>query len=139
MTLKPFVLGVVARLSSRLFVGDDLCRNEEWLDLAKNYTLDSFAAVRVLRSWPFALRPLMVWILPEWKKVRQDVADARRILAPVVEKRLGMNRAADEKGVPRPKTGDTIQVRPAKETLKPETLLMSNVLIAVVPRCFREE
>lgn len=111
MTLKPFVLGMVARLSSRLFVGEDLCRNEEWLELSKNYTLDTFAAARVLRSWPFALRPLMAYILPEWRKIRQDVADARRILAPVVERRLGLNRAADAKGVPRPKTGDTIQVR----------------------------
>lgn len=117
MTLKPFVLDVVARLSSRLFVGEDLCRNEEWLELAKNYTLDSFGAARVLRSWPFALRRLVVWILPEWKKVRQDVADARRILAPVVKKRLEMNRIADAKGVKRPKTGDTIQVRQPRDTL----------------------
>lgn len=111
MTLKPFVLDLVARLSSRLFVGEELCRNDEWLHLAKNFTLDTFAAGRVLRSWPFALRPIMVWFLPEWKKVRRETADARRILAPVVEKRLAENRAADAKGLPRPKTGDTIQVR----------------------------
>lgn len=119
MTLKPVILDIVARLSSRLFVGEDLCRNKEWLELAKNYTLDSFAATRVLRRWPFALRPFVIWILPEWKKVRQDVADARRILAPVINKRLEMNRTADEKGVRRPKTGDTIQVRPTRETRCP--------------------
>lgn len=111
MTLKPVILDIVAQLSSRLFVGEDLCRNKEWLELAKNFTLDSFAATRVLRSWPFVLRPLVIWILPEWKKVRRDVADARRILAPVVNKRLEMSRVADAKGVRRPKTGDTIQVR----------------------------
>lgn len=116
MTLKPFILDLVARLSSRLFVGEDLCRNEEWLELAKNYTLDSFAAGRVLRSWPFALRRIAVWFLPEWKKVRQDVVDAKRILAAVIKKRLDMNRAADAKGVPRPKTKDTIQVRQTRET-----------------------
>ncbi|KAL1856277.1 hypothetical protein Daus18300_010850 [Diaporthe australafricana] len=109
MTLKPFALDLVARLSSRLFVGEELCRNEEWLELAKNYTLDSFAAARVLRRWPLAVRRMVVWFLPEWKKVRQDVADAKRILAPVIEKRLERNREADAKGVPRPKTGDTIQ------------------------------
>ena len=75
-----------------------------------NYTLDSFNAGRVLRRWPIPLRPIMVWILPEWRKIRQDVKDARRILAPVVNARLEKNRAADEKGVPRPKTNDTIQV-----------------------------
>ncbi|KAJ0123570.1 Dihydromonacolin L monooxygenase LovA [Diaporthe amygdali] len=109
MTLKTFVLHLVARLSSRLFVGEELCRNEEWLELAKTYTLDTFAAARVLRSTPFALRRIAVWFLPEWKKVRQDLADAKRILSPVIEKRLERNRIADAKGVPRPKTGDTIQ------------------------------
>lgn len=112
MTLKPFVLGLVAQLSSRLFVGTDLCRNKEWLHLAKNYTLDSFGAGRALRRQPMALRPLMVWLLPEWRKVRQDVKDARRILAPVINARLERNRLADEKGVPRPRTKDTIQVSP---------------------------
>jgi hypothetical protein len=110
VALKPFVLDLVARLSSRLFVGEELCRNEEWLHVAKNFTLDSFAASRVLRSWPIALRPFIIWFLPEWRTVRKHSADAKRILAPVVEKRLAENRAADAKGLPRPKTGDTLQV-----------------------------
>jgi hypothetical protein len=134
MTLKPFVLDLVARLSSRLFVGEELCRNDEWLHLAKNFTLDTFAAGRVLRSWPFALRPIVVWLLPEWNKVRQGTADARRILAPVVEKRLAENRAADAKGLPRPKTGDTIQVKTRIDRLSvSETLLMPVVFMTVVP------
>lgn len=110
LTLKPFILELVARLSSRLFVGTELCRNEEWLQLAKNYTLDAFSAGRALRSRPLALRPLLVWLLPEWSRARQDVRDARRILAPVISARLERNRLADENGLPRPKTKDTIQV-----------------------------
>ncbi|KAK7743893.1 hypothetical protein SLS53_003915 [Cytospora paraplurivora] len=109
LTLKPLILELVARLSSRLFVGTELCRNEEWLQLARNYTLTAFAAGRALRTRPLALRPLLVWLLPEWRKARQDVRDARRILAPVISAVLERNRLADEKGLPRPKTKDTIQ------------------------------
>ncbi|ROV91635.1 hypothetical protein VSDG_07912 [Cytospora chrysosperma] len=109
LTLKPVILELVSRLSSRLFVGTELCRNREWLHLAQNYTLDSFNAVRALRRQPLALRRIMAWYLPEWRKVRQDVRDARRILAPVINARLERNRLADEKGVPRPRTQDTIQ------------------------------
>ncbi|KUI73327.1 Dihydromonacolin L monooxygenase LovA [Cytospora mali] len=109
VTLKPLILDLIARLSSRLFVGTELCRNKEWLHLAKNYTLDSFNAARALRSKPLALRRLLIWFLPEWHKVRQDVKDARRILAPVINARLESNRLADEKGLPRPRTKDTIQ------------------------------
>lgn len=133
MTLKTFVLHLVARLSSRLFVGEELCRNEEWLELAKTYTLDTFAAARVLRSTPFALRRIAVWFLPEWKKVRQDLADAKRILSPVIEKRLERNRIADAKGVPRPKTGDTIQVSKLPKCSGPYTLLTLYVSMLVVP------
>ena len=63
------------------------------------------------------LRWLMVWLLPEWRRVRQDVKDARRILAPVVSARLERNRLADEQGLPRPKTKDTIQVNTPVEAL----------------------
>lgn len=100
----------MVQLSSRLFVGTELCRNKEWLHLAKSYTLDSFAASRSLRSWPMPLRRPLSWILPEWRTVRRDVRDARRVLAPVIKDRLERNRQADEQGVPRPKTKDTIQV-----------------------------
>lgn len=110
LTLKPFLLDLVTQLSSRLFVGTELCRNKEWLHLAKNYTIDSFNASRVLRTKPLAFRPILTLFLPEWRKVRQDVRDARRILAPVINARLESNRLADEKGEPRPRTKDTIQV-----------------------------
>ncbi|ROW10520.1 hypothetical protein VMCG_01974 [Cytospora schulzeri] len=109
LTLKPFVLELVARLSSRIFVGTELCRNKEWLDLAKNYTIDMFMAIWALRRQPLALRWLMVWLLPEWRKARQDIKDARRVLGPVINARLERNRLADEKGVPRPRAKDTIQ------------------------------
>ena len=39
--VKQGVLDMVARLSSRVFLGKDLCRNEQWLDIAKNYTVTS--------------------------------------------------------------------------------------------------
>lgn len=107
----------MSRLSSRLFVGTELCRNREWLHLAQNYTLDSFNAGRALRRQPLALRRIMAWYLPEWRKVRQDVRDARRILAPVINARLERNRLADEMGVPRPRTQDTIQVSPDALTM----------------------
>jgi len=37
--LKENILDMVTRLSSRVFLGKELCRDERWLDIAKNYTV----------------------------------------------------------------------------------------------------
>lgn len=40
-----------------------------------------FHACRVLRAWPAILRPIAVWLLPECKVLRAQVAEARKIIA----------------------------------------------------------
>lgn len=62
--LKECTLDLVARLSSRVFLGLPLCRNERWLDIAKNYTVDAFNASRSLRAIPSLLRPIAQFFLP---------------------------------------------------------------------------
>lgn len=44
MTLKPAVMDAVARVESRVFIGPEGSRNEQWLAISKRYTVDSFAA-----------------------------------------------------------------------------------------------
>lgn len=62
--LKQCTLDLVARLSSRVFLGLPLCRNERWLDIAKNYTVDAINASRQLRAIPSLLRPVAQYFLP---------------------------------------------------------------------------
>lgn len=106
--LKPKLFQLVGRLSSRVFIGTELCENEEWLDLTKAYTVNVFIAARALRRWPTCLRPIVHWCLPECRQVRQDVREARRIIGPVVEARRERNRKAREAGQKPSKMADTI-------------------------------
>lgn len=87
ITLKPKLLYLVARISSRVFSGTELCRNEEWLALTPQYAVDVFAAARALRRWPKALAPIVQWWLPETRRIRSEVRQARKLLDPIVEKR----------------------------------------------------
>ncbi|KAK6087007.1 cytochrome P450 [Seiridium cupressi] len=108
MVLKDTVLHLVARLSSRVFLGKELCRNERWLEIAKNYTVDGFTASFLLRMVPSILRPVAYWLIPQCRSCRRAVADAHKIIDPEVERRV---RAVDEamaRGEKPKKTADAI-------------------------------
>lgn len=104
ITLREQVLQLVARLSSRVFLGDEGARNEAWLKITTEYTKTAYIAAYLLRLWPPALRPIVHWVLPPCRKLRSQVAEARRILVGVIEAR----RAAKAEGRPDPEYNDAI-------------------------------
>ncbi|EXJ80589.1 hypothetical protein A1O3_06871 [Capronia epimyces CBS 606.96] len=80
-------LRIIARLSSRSFLPEPLCHDEEWLKLAVDYTIDFFTAAYILRLFPPILRPLLHWFLPWTRTLRKDVRKARRLIGPEIERR----------------------------------------------------
>ncbi|KAH7013843.1 cytochrome P450 [Ilyonectria destructans] len=108
ITAKPFVSQLVARLSSRVFLGKNLARNKRWLEIAIGYTHDSYSAAYELRQWPFFFRPFVHWFLPKCRRLRQEVKDATSLIMPEVEERKQTVRKALESGTKPPKTADTI-------------------------------
>jgi cytochrome P450 len=77
----------VARLSSRIFLGEDFARNPEWIRLNIEYTVNTFIAVSICGVVPAFIRPLLVQWLPICRKVRKDYAGYLRILKPVLADR----------------------------------------------------
>lgn len=106
--IKQNILDLVARLSSRVFLGPELCRNKRWLEIAKGYTVDAFISARLLKVVPALLRPFVHWVLPPCIKLRKDVRDADRLINPEVERRKIRAQKALEAGQKPPKTADTI-------------------------------
>ncbi|KAB2572900.1 Cytochrome P450 monooxygenase easM [Lasiodiplodia theobromae] len=96
--IKQTVMDLVARVSQRVFIGPDACRNDEWLTITKRYTVDSLNAARELRKWSPLLRPWVHWFLPSCRRVRAESAAARRIVHPIVAARRERNRLARERG-----------------------------------------
>ena len=87
MELPSLVTRIVARETSRVFQGKDLCRNERWLQIAGDHTMDTFIAAIIMRNVPALIRPLMQWILPHNIKIRKQLRDASKLIAPEVEQR----------------------------------------------------
>lgn len=102
------LLQLVARVSSRVFVGPELCTNEDWLDVSVNFTNHAMAAVEALASWPSILRPFAYMFLPDIRTAKREFARAREILKPVFQKRREQNRKARDAGELTSKTADTI-------------------------------
>ncbi|KKY28744.1 putative cytochrome p450 [Diplodia seriata] len=98
LTLKPFVLEYIARLSTRVFLGAELCRNREWLDVFVSYTVEAFLAVQELRKYPAWLRPLVNLYLPGPRKVRATIAKARALIVPEIEQRRAKVAEAASRG-----------------------------------------
>ncbi|KAI9370288.1 Fumitremorgin C monooxygenase [Aspergillus egyptiacus] len=86
VSIHDTVLALVAQLTTRAFLGPELCRNSEWLDIAKDFTTTRAAAVAAIQSWPKFLQPVVHWFLPSCKVVRRQIHRAGKILLPLLER-----------------------------------------------------
>lgn len=107
--LKETILDIVAQLSSKVFLGDQLCRNPDWLRMTVAYTVDSFQAAEKLRWWPKFTRPIAARFLPATRKVRDDLDKSRAIIVPVLEKRKAEKQAAIARGETPAKYNDAME------------------------------
>lgn len=87
IALKQSILKIVAQLSSRVFLGQEICHNPDWLRITVSYTVDSFRAAWSLRLWPSFIRPVVHWFLPACRKIRAELQEARDIITPVIARR----------------------------------------------------
>ncbi|KAL1852804.1 hypothetical protein Daus18300_012048 [Diaporthe australafricana] len=110
-TINPSsdILPIVARLSTRIFMGEELCRNEEWLDASALYAKHAFHAVEILRRYPPALRRWAAPFIPEVKATRAVMAHCRAILAPVVAERAAAKTSAIARGEKPPAYDDSLE------------------------------
>lgn len=106
--IREDLLEVVARVSSRVFLGPDLCRNRRWLEIAKTFTVDSFALSFMMRMVPALVRPFAYLVLPHSHRLRKSVRDAHKMIVPEVKKRKAAVDAARAAGEKPPKVADTI-------------------------------
>ncbi|OLN96757.1 Dihydromonacolin L monooxygenase LovA 2 [Colletotrichum chlorophyti] len=91
--LGDVLIRIVARVSSVIFLGPELCRNPDWLKITVNYTNQATYAAKVLRRWPVSLYRIIHWFLPECQEVRAMVKRARDTIAPILEKRRAQKEA----------------------------------------------
>lgn len=78
---------VVAAVSTRIFAGEELTTNEEWLQTTIRYTTDLITAAEVLKRIPRVIRPFIYRIVPHFRTLQATTAAATRIVKPIVQAR----------------------------------------------------
>ncbi|RAH58518.1 cytochrome P450 monooxygenase [Aspergillus piperis CBS 112811] len=78
--LSGIMVALICHIASRVFLGEKLCRNEEWLRITQSYTIDGFLAMTELRMWPAAIYPILRTQVSKSRKVKQPILEERRQL-----------------------------------------------------------
>lgn len=103
------LLDVIARMISRLFWdGDEVCRNERWLTIMKNWSVNSVMAAFMINMAPRFLRPVIRRFSPRVQQARRDYEAARAFLEPLIHARRASRLEALAKGCEPPVFNDIV-------------------------------
>lgn len=88
VNINAKLLRIVAKVSGRVFIGPELCRTEEYIETAINYTKDIMGATRaitVLKAWQ---RVFKASSLPQVKALLKREESASNYMRPIIEQRI---------------------------------------------------
>lgn len=87
MRLNQHLLRIIAKVSGRIFVGPELCRTEEYIDMAINYTVKTMQTVNAISNIVPSERKDKASALPEVKDLKARQKTAYDFIKPVIEAR----------------------------------------------------
>lgn len=82
------IVNMVAKITGRIFVGADLCRNPDYLDSAVNYAVDVLRAQKEIKCIHPVLRSFIAPRLPSVQRLRVREKKAAEFFEPLVQARL---------------------------------------------------
>ncbi|KAK3374752.1 cytochrome P450 [Podospora didyma] len=101
VVLSSVLLRIIAIVSGNIFLGPELCHEEEYMYCAIMFTMDLVAASAALKKWPSFLRSVAAsYLVPQVARVRDHRRRMKEFIKPVVEKRLKIIRSGDEEKRP---------------------------------------
>ncbi|KAI6484402.1 hypothetical protein MCOR14_007038 [Pyricularia oryzae] len=103
------ITDVVARLSSRVFLGEEICRNEEWVDLTKKIAIVVLTCIYTLRAFPQWMMPIVYTFGKAGKDMRAMRTRVIEIIHPIIDKREQEKAECKAQGIPAPVYNDAIE------------------------------
>ncbi|KAL3428585.1 cytochrome P450 [Aspergillus tetrazonus] len=89
---------LIAQLTARIFIGEELCRNRDWIQNAISYTAHRTAAMKELHGYGQFI-PLAHWFLPSCRALRGCVRAGRPFVERVLEARRTTQGKGEDKSV----------------------------------------
>ncbi|VTT65235.1 unnamed protein product [Fusarium fujikuroi] len=125
------IVRIVSRMSSRVFMGESLCRDDEWVRASGDYTVESFRTGDILRTYPRWSRPFVHWFLPSCWTLRKKLNEAIQCLKPHLERRSVISAEAEAQGKPSPFDDSIEWYKKEGSTRNPALLQISLSLVAI--------
>lgn len=95
-------------MSTRIFIGEEMCSNDEWVNAVAEYSRSAFMCIPELQMYPAFTRRIVHWFLPSAQRVRANLVPCRRSFQPVVERRKALKAEALARGEPAPVFDDAL-------------------------------
>ena len=108
VSARHTVAHLIAKLSSRVFLGEGLAKNSKLENIVVNYTHIGLEAVNALKAWPPIARSLVHWFIPQVRRAREILEEARQLLEPEIIRRKKEKSDCLAQGRPPPKYNDTL-------------------------------
>ncbi len=86
------IVRVVSLASGAVFVGPELCGNEDFIRASADYTAATFRARTAIKAWPKWTRWIGQYFIPELKTLFECRARCKELLVPVIRKRSQMSK-----------------------------------------------
>lgn len=102
-------LQLVTRMSSRIFLGPELCRNKEWLRLTAGYAGVITKAFQGLYQWPTWMRSTINKYDANCRTAREYMRGARELVQTILVQRQKLKEEAAAHGKPPPEYNDAIE------------------------------
>lgn len=122
-------VSLISRATSRV-LAHSLRRNEQWLDIASNYSVNVGITILLLRPFPNFLRPFIAPYLPSVQQMKKQLQFAKNLLIPMINERRAAE-AANNSGYVKP--DDFLQwmmdMAEDEQDLDPEALAHHNLIL----------
>ncbi|KAF7716423.1 Cytochrome P450 monooxygenase [Penicillium ucsense] len=120
---------LIARSTSRILT-NSLRRNEQWLEVASNYSVNVGITILLLRPFPHFFRPFVAPFLPSVRQMKKQLRTAKSLFIPIIQER----RAAEAAGDPQyEKPDDFLQwmmdMAEDEQDLDPEIMAHHNLIL----------
>lgn len=87
INLAESLKDIVTRVSLRVFLGPELCLNDEWIRISRLYQKQSLQSLKYLRSLPRILRPFVVKFGSSFRELRSILGQTRELTDKVLRER----------------------------------------------------
>lgn len=120
---------LISRATSRI-LACSLRHNEQWLDIASNYSINVGITILILRPFPNFIRPFIAPFLPSVRQMKKQLQVAKSLVIPMINERRAAEATNDPDYV---KPDDFLQwmmdMAEDEQDLDPEALAHHNLIL----------